>query len=251
MNLEQYESFITRTISDTQAEFDKAIQQIIVRVSGASLGGSEQYINIATADDIAENMFAESGYNDVIDSFLNASYASAINSTADLLKERLGGTFRFTDESLAILEATKEADLYQFGQITDDLRTRIATGFNAWAKGGITRAELIQEIKDQADIVNNRYIKIQVDTAFSGYNQLANIKLAEDAGFTKFKYIGPYDKLTRQFCKDVLSGVYGDTTKTMDEWNKLNNVPSRSGQPNPVSVYRGGWGCRHNLIPIE
>jgi len=46
------------------------------------------------------------------------------------------------------------------------------------------------------------------------------------------------DDKTREFCRKHIGEV-----KTLEEWDKLDN-----GQLNPVSVYCGGYNCRHFLM---
>lgn len=251
MSLKDYESFIDRIIKNTQSEFSKVIRRLNTLIRGATAGTGQDYLDVAIATNTAESLIIEAGYTSATTNFINGAYGAAVNESAKFLKSMLGGTFRFSDESLAILQSTKETDLSKFVQIQGDLRTRLANGFSSWARGGISRDELIESLKQQGNIINDRYLKTEVDTAFAAYNQQTNLLMATDAGFTKFRYVGPSDRKTRKFCGEVLSGVYGDPVKTLEEWNKLNDVDSRSGQPDPVSVFRGGYNCRHQLVPVE
>jgi hypothetical protein len=67
--------------------------------------------------------------------------------------------------------------------------------------------------------------------------------LAEDNGITEFQYVGPRDQLNRTFCKFPGEGGHLFEIKTKEEWDQLDN-----GQIGPVSVYRGGYNCRHQLV---
>ena len=81
-----------------------------------------------------------------------------------------------------------------------------------------------------------------IDTGTSAFYQNATFMIAEDAGIDKYKYVGPLDGRTRDFCRKHIGQV-----KTKEQWDA---VPPAAGQPGPVSVYRGGWSCRHQLSPV-
>lgn len=71
--------------------------------------------------------------------------------------------------------------------------------------------------------------------------------LDAEAGDTEvvYGYGGPVDSITRPFCRlyhtRLTRQVY--TRRALD---RLDNP----GQPSPVSVYLGGYNCRHNLQPM-
>lgn len=61
-----------------------------------------------------------------------------------------------------------------------------------------------------------------------------------------YGYGGPVDAITRLFCREhhtrITKQVY-----TREALDRLSNP----GQPSPVSVYLGGYNCRHNLQPMS
>lgn len=61
------------------------------------------------------------------------------------------------------------------------------------------------------------------------------------SGIPTAKYMGPDDKITRKFCEDHLQDV-----RTWEAWEEMRNDVG----PNPVSVYCGGYNCRHQLVPF-
>jgi hypothetical protein len=60
-----------------------------------------------------------------------------------------------------------------------------------------------------------------------------------------YGYGGPIDRITRQFCRDHATA----TTKQVYTRAALNRL-TNPGQPGPVSVYLGGYNCRHSLQPM-
>lgn len=251
MSLRRYERFINRTIEDFQQAFGSVIQSFTRMVRGRIGGQTEEFLNVQVSEDAARELLAEAGYFNTTSDFINGAYGSAVNESFDFLRGRFNAPFRFSDESLAILDSIKETDISTFGQISDDLVTRTGRAFGDWARGSLDRQTFIDQVQNNSRIINDSYLKPQVDTLFSAYNRQVTQKMAEDAGFTKFRYVGPNDSLTRDFCRQVLNGEFGEPVKTIDEWNELNNVSSRAGQPSPVSQFQGGFNCRHNLVPVE
>ncbi len=78
-------------------------------------------------------------------------------------------------------------------------------------------------------------------TNANGFSNYVNTRIGEASGIKKFRYSGKsIDGLTRPFC----ARHYGQV-KTKAEWDGLDN-----GQLNPVSVYMGGYNCRHSLVGV-
>ena len=61
-----------------------------------------------------------------------------------------------------------------------------------------------------------------------------------------YGYGGPIDSIARPFCREHHTRLTGQVY-TLDALNRLDNG---AHQPKPVSVYLGGYNCRHNLQPM-
>lgn len=61
-----------------------------------------------------------------------------------------------------------------------------------------------------------------------------------------YGYGGPIDGVTRPFCRAHHTRLTGQVYTLA----ALNSLDNGAGQPKPVSVYLGGYGCRHNLQPM-
>jgi hypothetical protein len=61
-----------------------------------------------------------------------------------------------------------------------------------------------------------------------------------------YAYGGPIDSITRPFCLAHATSV----TRQVYTLDSLNSLDNGAGQPKPVSVYLGGYKCRHNLQPM-
>jgi hypothetical protein len=106
--------------------------------------------------------------------------------------------------------------------------------------GGIDKKQAQQIINDATDAPHS-VTKTWLETAQSAFSREANVRLAEDVGIEKFEYVGPLDGITRPFCEKHVGEV-----KTIEGWDKLDN-----GQISPVSVFCGGYRCRHKLVGVE
>jgi hypothetical protein len=113
------------------------------------------------------------------------------------------------------------------------------------AFGATTKELSLSAIEGITDTLNN-YSQTWIDTALSGYYRMSGTLILDEAGVDLWEYYGPDDNITRPFCQMALQ----EEPKSKDEWDAMSDDPLREGQPNPVSVYCGGYRCRHRLIPI-
>ena len=93
--------------------------------------------------------------------------------------------------------------------------------------------------------VNN--IKTELNTGMAAFNRTVMARKAIDT-FGKnprFLYIGPLDKVTRDFCGDVLTRR-SPPIYTLNEILKMNN-----DQGLDVLTSGGGFNCRHQWRPIS
>ena len=82
-----------------------------------------------------------------------------------------------------------------------------------------------------------------LDTALAGFQTELQRRAADtlpDQSNVLFVYTGPEDVITRPFCKALV----GKAVRKQDI-QKLKN-----GQGLPVARYRGGYNCRHALVPV-
>lgn len=84
-------------------------------------------------------------------------------------------------------------------------------------------------------------VATELRTGLSGFNQTVINKKTEELGIELFLYVGPDDDAIRPFCEEHVEQVY-----TRAEIDAMDN-----GQDLPVSVYGGGYNCRHQWAPID
>ena len=70
-------------------------------------------------------------------------------------------------------------------------------------------------------------------------------KAVNDAGITKFKYVGSLIKDSREFCKERVGKTF--TLEEIEAWEDIEFQGKKAGDP---FIVRGGWNCRHHLTPV-
>ena len=193
----------------------------------------------ATAKRVIQNNLVKSGYYVQVNDYLNAGYQSVINESFDMYKSLTGEAFQFSQESLEHIQALKIIDLDNFTANAQRATTAYTTtAINTQVTGIFNTTVLDNLIKTTNKMINDT--NTWVSTSTSGLYRTANTSIATDNGLSMFEYIGIIDGRTRPFCKQHVGEV-----RSIPEWNLLDN-----GQINPVSVYGGGYRCRHSLVAV-
>lgn len=241
-----------RATEQIQDEFIERLGETYTRLTlklGAELRkltSTEGLIDVALARQQVDRIFLESGYFEEIGNLVNEGYQRVINESFLQYQELFGENFQFSEVSLSRIQSLKELDISQFEKLTDDAEELITREVINTQFGAISVKDAIEEMTQIIDGKLVRYANTWVNTAIQGVYSESNVMLALDNGFEQFLYVGVMDQLTRPFCR-----MYLGETKTMPQWNKLNKDPVRAGQPNPVSIYRGGYNCRHQFVAVK
>lgn len=94
--------------------------------------------------------------------------------------------------------------------------------------------KLVDDVARQLDLADGR-VRTLYDTSVSIYGRQVEAVAAGDDPETRFAFIGPVDRKTRDFCKQHVGKVY-----TRAEIDALDN-----GQIDNVFLTGGGYNCRH------
>jgi hypothetical protein len=238
-------------INEVINEFDSNIDSLLpIILAGTGSLLVLDNVNIGITNNYIEQAIRQSGYYDTLNTMVNERYQMFIEDEIDLLDRILNKTVKFSDSAAEELMKYKEIDIQQFNQITQNIKTKMSTTLFQRLQGNLTDTQLREQLSKITEQYKH-WTSAKADTSIAAFKQNASQAIAIDNGIEEFEYFGPLDSLTRQFCRNVLTGVYGENKKTIPEWNKLNNVSAREGQPDPVSVYRGGYRCRHRLAPAR
>lgn len=92
-------------------------------------------------------------------------------------------------------------------------------------------------------------LETELNTMLSSFSQTVSNERAKELGLELFVYVGPEDKITRDFCEAVLSEK-DPPIYTRDEIDDLNDHPDHDSDLD-VFTYRGGYNCRHRWVAIS
>jgi hypothetical protein len=103
--------------------------------------------------------------------------------------------------------------------------------------------------RDRAGENMKRYTGQILNDSLRDFDATLNFNKANDAGLTYLKYYGDVIPTTRDFCRNVINGVYNKRENglfTIDEvrelWANNNWTGKKAGDP---LIVRGGYNCRH------
>lgn len=202
-----------------------------------------------------EQAIREAGIDALTESFVEEfnGQIPPFQRILDLLSERLNSKIpqiRWTDQDLESFASRQVATARQIHSVVS------AAGSTAMRKalfnvGGISPAELALVVADQSTLSIGQ-ARTVADTAISSFYrsvQEAGYSHIEEElvpGALKYEYFGPEDKLTRPFCKILITPLpitRKRRTFTMEEIESMDN-----GQTEDVFVTGGGWNCRHSWL---
>lgn len=119
-------------------------------------------------------------------------------------------------------------------EATADIATRAALA------GTFDTAAIEADIIAQTGVAQARAVT-QAQVAVGAYNQAWRQQLAETAQLDHSLYYGTLKANSRHFCRVCLGRVF-----TAAQIAELDN-----GQIDPVSLFRGGYRCRHSWLPVD
>lgn len=100
-----------------------------------------------------------------------------------------------------------------------------------------------KELREKFGDTAASQIQTEVNTSLMAFNRTVTVNKAIDLGFDLFVYIGPDDKITRDFCKHLL-----DRSPPIYKLSEIKGM--KNGQDLDVFTYGGGYNCRHQWRPI-
>ena len=195
-----------------------------------------------TQDAEIEELIIASGLTAMITGLLNEGYENGIDLSADLYRSLYNKDFEFSDESISYLTSFKGIDANKFNQIQQNMKDEINKAVIGVQSGTFTKRSAINLLREHIKDTNVS-IKTEIETRLSAFYRQAGNQLAIDAGFKKYRYVGPIIQTSREFCKKHVGEV-----RTADEWNALG---PEQGQIQPVFVYGGGYNCQHRFVGVE
>jgi hypothetical protein len=236
---------ITNSLSSLRATEDanmSVMDSALNRVDRASADyisdmQNADFVDTAQVRADVRNILLGAGFYDAVNAVVNEGYQDAIDNVYDLYAKSSDGDLLLGETELEELNRLKQLDAEEYNKFADDYilsLTRTIVGVTGDAVGFDLALE---EMRKRVDTLGNK-TRAWITTGINSVYTVAGVMFAIEVGATKFRYVGPLDDKTRPFCREHLNEV-----RTIDDWNTLDN-----GQILPVSVYKGGFNCRHSLV---
>jgi hypothetical protein len=229
-----------RRIEDDFIKRMATTNRLLERRLTSLLQEGSDVVDVALARSQVEQILIESGYFETTGNLVNQGYQQAIEQSYKQYQDLYSKSFQFSEVSLQRLNSLKQLDLNQFNGLSQTAIDRANRLFVDIQFGAINKQQAVELLQNKVVDTLQHHASTWISTGMSGIYREANVALAEDNGITDYEYVGPFDSLTRPFCKKHIGEV-----KTKDEWDSLDN-----GQIAPVSQFAGGFNCRHQLVGV-
>lgn len=139
------------------------------------------------------------------------------------------------------LDDIRKSDLNVVNSIRQQVVASITDTVIAKRTGILKKDSAIKNISTLLTRFKNN-IKTEITTKIHSFKQITLNFIGKNVmKIDQYQYVGPLDGKTRDFCKKHLGEI-----KTLAEWDTLGN-----GQIEPVSIYLGGFNCRHKLVGVK
>jgi hypothetical protein len=225
----------TLRLDRTLDVLDGMVQQYI-----SAQYNSRNLVDISLARQQVEQMLVDSGYYDVVGNLLDEGAQDVLQNSYDKYRAYYGEGLSVSPVSLQRIDILRTAsydNLVKLGTLTRDT---LAQQIVSLQFAATTRQGAIDAVASTLNDTARRYAGTYVETATTSFYRASNEVIASDSGLRIFEYAGPNDRITRPFCARHIG-----ERKTLEEWDSLDN-----GQIGPVSLYCGGYNCRHELVGI-
>jgi hypothetical protein len=170
----------------------------------------------------------------------------ALNSMARGILSEYKGQLdeRYSAESLASIQMLAEGADQQITSAMGVLAEGVAAMLRAAALGGTNVVQLLADVETRLLLGEANVLTIAITTLHS-FSTSVTVAHSKEAGVEWFAYIGPDDPSTREWCRHWVGrrGTLAMFEASADQWK-------HGSQPGPVEVYRGGYNCRHDLVPL-
>ena len=110
---------------------------------------------------------------------------------------------------------------------------------------GVSFSAGVQSIRNAVSGDLGRYASQQLHDALLQFDRSINTKIALESGATSFKYHGPDDEATREFCSRHVGKTY-----TIDEITDIWQGEWTGKIDSNAFLSAGGYNCRHRFRPV-
>lgn len=152
------------------------------------------------------------------------------------------GDREVSEDALSLVESAVQPVLADMARVTDETASEARATVSSAPSASRQLADLEDDVDSLFGVLRAK-LESAADAAVMGAGRGAIVALAEESSERMgYVYLGPNDGKIRPFCRKHVGKVY-----TREALDRLDNG---DGQPKPVSVHLGGYGCRHIPSPI-
>lgn len=191
-----------------------------------------------------ESIYEDAGLVSMVDEIF-VTFENRLDTMNDLMKrldldEGVIRDFRSLPEIDAHIRSVGDRVSDAVPEVSRAVQTKIVEFRNDLGAGNGVKFEALTKTLTSRAGVLPEYGKTIANTELGAIDSIGRDMQADRAGINKLRYSGILDGLTRPFCSSWLGKV-----KTREFWKKLQNDTN----PQPALIYRGGYNCRHRLMP--
>lgn len=259
-NLHRYPDQLESAVDSQQKKLLREINTLLkdLELDGGNIIVSEA--NIAKINAIIEGMkdvFFDASYIDALKEFASGFEAQAI-ITRELIELGIGdipanALFQqvLNASRLNAIELFSESvlDTVYFEPLRQQLFTSITTG--ASFSETMKAVQLITVGDETADGLLHTYAKTYSRTSFAQADATYTTTISREMGVEWYKYAGSVIESSREFC-DTRHNKYYHVAE-VESWGELGNWAGKIKGTNSSTIFanRGGWNCRHSLVPYS
>lgn len=259
-NLHRYPDQLESTVDSQQKKLLREINTLMkdLELDGGNIIVSEA--NIAKINAIIEGMkdvFFDASYIDALKEFASGFEAQAV-LTRELIEMGIGeipATALFQQvleasrlEAISRFTETALTEVY-FDPVQKQLFTSITTG--ASFSDTINSLQVLTVGDETVDGLIHTYAKTWARTSYAQADATYTTTISREMGVEWYKYAGSVIESSREFC-DTRHNKYYHVAE-VESWGELGNWAGKIKGTNSSTIFanRGGWNCRHSLVPYS
>jgi hypothetical protein len=182
----------------------------------------------------------ESGLGSVVKQ-IRATYAEELGSLASRFSVS-GIDNAFSSADRTIVKALIDNDVSRVTKLISPYIDDVSSTLIRAVIGG-QKPDSASLIGDTTEVLESQ-LETELNTMLSGFSRTVTANKADELGLELFLYVGADDKLTRDFCQDVLR----DRTPPIYTREEISAMQNDSGLD--VMIYGGGYNCRHQWVAL-
>jgi hypothetical protein len=234
----QIQAFVTR--------LDSFLYRTLNKTLSGLKAGDQASLEAAQRLGSLFSVLRDAGLQDQL-SRLDHIYAGQLQDIKDVF-DKIKNPITYSDVDRDVIQSIIDFDTSKvFNRVSgyvDDVRTTLMRGVIAGDVPDFT------DVHDEFSPGLQGNLESELTTAFSGFSRTVTASKADGAGITLFEYAGPDDKITREFCRQVLEGQYPGLERQVPIYSVEEINIMQNDQIDPVIIYAGGYDCRHDWLPI-